>query len=384
MPHSTLWTEEGNADGGVTFAFVFWLAASAATYLAVQGSNPGYIEDEAMSAAEADARGLLKGEDSRLGMAAEMIGDSDEEALTSAPRTARSRRQRPGYSPRGASAGAASSAAAEAVPAAQQPGATLQRGGRAAPPRRDAFGAPLGARPRAAELAELGLTEEEIEAEVDAEVKRRLASDSWLNDEQLEAAGPAPPPREGLPVRAHFCKVSQRYVHGFDHYCGVLATPVGERNHCRFWWFLLAQSATIGAALGITHSAFQFQPTYTGWWSANGGVFALALTLWILLAFAGGMLLLHSWLAITGSTSYELFKGPRRVWYLRHTKMCDYPFSKGPAGNLQAFCCLSDAACVALYGRRWRAQAWAVPGRIVRDSDDVIEHCWENRYWSCC
>lgn len=52
------------------------------------------------------------------------------------------------------------------------------------------------------------------------------------------------------PLRAQHCKFCARCVAKFDHHCFVLGTCVGEKNHCRFWWFLVLQSLEI--ALGLT------------------------------------------------------------------------------------------------------------------------------------
>jgi len=385
IPGTSLWNTQGDQDGGVAFALVFWLAVSSVAYLMVQGSDPGYVADEALNEAEAESRGLLLGGKTDSGLAAAMVDDSDEDGgLAEGASAARLRR---------ATVGAATSATATpgrevAAPRDGEAPAPAAGGTPALPgPARDAFGAtrPRTASEERAMLAELGMTEAELSAAVDAEMAKHVGySASWLDDEELEQAKPSAPPRPGLPVRAHFCSVSRRYVYRFDHYCGFLATPIGERNHCRFWWFLLAETCAIGTAVGITHSGFRVEPTVSAWWGANGGVFALALVLWLLFAFVGWMWLLHTWLAATNSTSFELLKGPRRVWYLRHTRMCDYPFSRGLLSNVRDFCFAYDGCCSAAYRQRWRARGWAVPDVVVRDSDDVVEHCWENKYWSCC
>jgi hypothetical protein len=332
--------KEGFTDGGMAFLVVFWVALTLVAYLGVQGSDPGYVTDEEMNRAEAEARGLLRPD----GRSASILeaGDSEDEDE--------------------AQGGAFSSLT--------RPETTLRPSTGATAP---------------SDAALVGMTEEELEAEVDKEMAKRVDRISgWLSPEEAAALGPGVPPRAGLPVRAQFCRVSQRYVHGFDHYCGFLATPIGERNHCRFWWFLLFQTCSLWTAIGIAHSGFEFDPTYAGWWSKNTGWFILTLTLWGFQLFVGSLWMLHTWLAATGSTSYELLKGPAKIWYLRHTQMCDYPFSRGLLINLRDFCCVSDGLWRGLYGADWRPKEWQVPGKIERDSEDVMEHCWENRYWSCC
>lgn len=53
------------------------------------------------------------------------------------------------------------------------------------------------------------------------------------------------------PLRAHHCRSCGRCVATFDHHCLLLGTCVGERNHARFWWFLLLQSLESALALAI-------------------------------------------------------------------------------------------------------------------------------------
>ena len=42
-----------------------------------------------------------------------------------------------------------------------------------------------------------------------------------------------------LPYRAIYCKAERRWIAMFDHYCGILGTPVGEKNHARFWYVVV-------------------------------------------------------------------------------------------------------------------------------------------------
>ena len=41
------------------------------------------------------------------------------------------------------------------------------------------------------------------------------------------------------PMRTIYCKAKEKYVAKFDHFCMFLNTPIGEKNHCLFWRFLL-------------------------------------------------------------------------------------------------------------------------------------------------
>ena len=49
--------------------------------------------------------------------------------------------------------------------------------------------------------------------------------------------------RHGLTSFAYF----QRYVAKFDHFCAITNTPIGEKNHCLFWWLLFFQASSRAA-----------------------------------------------------------------------------------------------------------------------------------------
>jgi len=196
---------------------------------------------------------------------------------------------------------------------------------------------------------------------------------------------PGKPPLDGVPVRAHFCTASDRWVHGFDHYCGFLGTSIGERNHCRFWWFLLTMSLALAVAIGIVQTGFHSERSWDEWYAVNGGHLWVDIFLWAFQAFVFPLLCMHTWLACTRSTGFELMHNPTRIWYLRHTQMCDYPFSEGPIDNIRVFCCEQDGICWQIRGRSdWKPRVYKVPSQIVRDSDDILEHPWQNRFYTCC
>lgn len=51
--------------------------------------------------------------------------------------------------------------------------------------------------------------------------------------------------------------------------------------------------------------------------------------------------------------------------------------------NLHAFSAVADENLFASEDG-WEPFFWAYPGQIDRESEDVLNHLWENRYWSCC
>jgi hypothetical protein len=99
---------------------------------------------------------------------------------------------------------------------------------------------------------------------------------------------------------------------------------------------------------------------------------------------AAAMWLVHSLFAIMNLTTFECGKGPRHVDYLRGTNTMDLVFSKGLFQNVRVFC-QRDSSCRCRARRdSWQPVVWKTPGKIIRDSDDVWNNPWSNKYYSCC
>ncbi|CAM9931438.1 unnamed protein product [Ascophyllum nodosum] len=193
-----------------------------------------------------------------------------------------------------------------------------------------------------------------------------------------------------VPLRSRHCRTCGHCVATFDHHCVAIGTCIGEKNHCRFWWFILFQTLSLAVAVHITFSGFQEGEAGThtigGWLSRNALALLASALLWPCLIVAVVLLGTHSWMAASNKTSYECLKGPQSLSYLEGTQDFDLPFSEGIVGNLRGFCCTRDGTCWWSWrrGGKWRPRRWKPPGRVVRDSEDWRSNLWENKYWSCC
>jgi len=146
------------------------------------------------------------------------------------------------------------------------------------------------------------------------------------------------------PLRSHHCKDCGKCVATFDHHCHFIGTCIGERNHCRFWWYLLAQAmgfslachivgsspwglSTLMSRLISTGSGLDDNSMISNWIilhvvTAKVVIYPLRLLAWI-------MVWIHTWMAVSNSTTFETSKGPgRHIDYLKGVGVCDFPFSK--------------------------------------------------------
>jgi hypothetical protein len=58
------------------------------------------------------------------------------------------------------------------------------------------------------------------------------------------------------PLRSKHCRFCDRCVPKYDHHCMLIGTCIGEKNHCRFWWYLLCETVAIAVGLSVVRRGF--------------------------------------------------------------------------------------------------------------------------------
>lgn len=374
------------------------------TYLWLQGSNPGYILPEPAEAGAVEASSA-----SRVLVSAG-IDRSSAETISADSIVTVSMDGEPHAGAAGSSASTSSSARARPVAAAA-----------ALPGEAGAPFAPESSPPVRSTGGTLALLDA-VDGEDDAGGASAADAEAGVRTCRFCTAQ--------QPARAHHCRACNRCVATYDHHCGVIGTCIGEANRLRFWAYLAAQSASLGFAIAILHSGFVWRRTWTSWLATNVLTILTLIVLYAFQAFVFGLFVFHSWLAATNTTTYETSKGAEKLWYLAGSDPhdCDLPYSRGLNRNLRLFCCQLDVGWQLLRvgaskwvtwlqrqvgrgGEReqpavtlprlgsaaevdaarappfpfpWSPAKWAYPGRIERESEDVVTNFWENRYWSCC
>jgi hypothetical protein len=366
VPHTTLWNGDGSANGGAFFSFMFVIAIMLGFYWAVQNSDPGFLtgiinpDDAVEWSTDAFRAHKWKSEwgdeddgtwdsgSKKIMEAMEMFRDEEEDSEDDSDseddnieaggkRKKKKKKKKEKDSKKNGKAEKGSG------------GEDL--GGASVPPMLESDGINL------------------LEYEQDPSgppVCSRLRIDTKHPD---------------LPYRAIYCKQERRWIAMFDHYCGVLGTPIGEKNHSRFWWYLFVQLAALCYAVGIVHSGINHNIRYDLWYDYNAHALWTAIVLYLIVLFVGSLWLFHTWLAATNTTSYEFMRNSK-IDYLQGTRDFDLPYSHGCKDNLRMFCC-NDGMLAWLRGYTWEPVQWGKPGKFKTDGE-WTENIWQNKHWSCC
>ena len=208
------------------------------------------------------------------------------------------------------------------------------------------------------------------------------------------------------PLRSHHCNKCHCCVATFDHHCSFLGTCIGERNHFRFWMFLLLNIICIKFALNIIIISV---PTSDDNIDHNNAVddeassseitriqmikktihILAKIYMYTVYAFTVLLWTIHTYLLLANGTTFEFSKGSRHIDYLKGTNLCDFPFSQGLCRNIRMLVSRDDISTVLERIRRrktttWLPILWKMPKCIERDSEDWWNHPWQNKYWSCC
>jgi len=210
--------------------------------------------------------------------------------------------------------------------------------------------------------------DEEGEAEA-MEEARKLAE--WRKQQPLGVAdffsGYCDEADMYLPIRAKYCKKHGKVIAKFDHYCYAVGTSIGELNHGRFYRLLCMQVLSIwmGEWL-LSHSYLSFRTTLV-WTVANTPLLIMNLITWIVGIPLSILLCIHTFMALTSSTTYEFVK-LETLEYMNGFYPFSFPFSDGLFGNIRHFCC---PRAIKLWRRAPPESEW----------EDTF---WRNKYYSCC
>jgi hypothetical protein len=217
------------------------------------------------------------------------------------------------------------------------------------------------------------------------------------------------------PLRSHHCSTCNACIATFDHHCDFLGTCIGERNHWRFWWFLVLNVVTLKICLDIVNSSSLTLSAFVYGQGSNasssndddlklglGTAIRVTAKLYMYPIFliTSMLLTIHTLLQIGNVTTFEFTKGAEHIDYLTGTRTMDFTFGRGGlCKNIIMFFRRDDvyrSLCLRSKGNidydgskmsmddRWVPVVWKMPEFIDRESAEWWRHPLENKYWQCC
>lgn len=365
--YKTWWNQKGavmNVPHTVALAIAVLLCA--ASYFILQASDPGYLTPEVekryrdrRAAREESSAGARQQRDMEMETVVEL--DEDGEIVTEEAEA------------EGASGGAAAAPAPAASAAAA-----------------------------AAPLSPPSPREEYTDSSYSSSSDEE--SDVLLNAFAIDMDGPeseddwgvvaSPPDGDDWPIRSHYVRALNARVAVYDHFCGCVGTPIGERNRCKAWVATALHFCVAIWAFFLQILTYHQINHLNNFWHYNW-MTAIATTLIVpICIYLSFMLVIFTLNILTNMTTYELLKGSLgKIKYLWGTEVMDIPFSGGVCDNLwlaikkdgvwndlPIWCCQD--------GRRVRGcgvDAWE-PHDYPPIKLPFRKHnnCYRNKYWSCC
>jgi len=107
------------------------------------------------------------------------------------------------------------------------------------------------------------------------------------------------------PLRAKHCHTCNACVIKFDHHCPIIGNCIGARNHFLFWLYVTAELIFTVWSFVLNWTAYPSAAKAVGWFVCYWVVFCAS---GFFAIFVGAMFSFHSYLALTGQTTYEIIK----------------------------------------------------------------------------